>query len=351
MNKLIVTASALLVSTASLATIPNISIDGTVPGQIDIYAAEKNAINYMPEKKDVSYMHVTLSPQAKANIAAAASKYLNNPFTCNRDDTKQLGMGTVPVFDQGSNGTCVTFAVTAAIDVTYGVGDYISQLCNLELGTYLNQQDSSYNSGWNGTYNSTIVNQIKKYGIITMPSQLFYGCSGRYVYPKNKYSGTPLSINDFTARSVYILDKVSTNFMLSPDNAFTSRVNNDALLNQLKTALKAGHRIVVAILIDTHTSSGISTEGKYSIFKNDSWILTPEIEQHAKNGIIDSGHALVVTGFDDQAVITGPNNTKHKGVITLRNSWGLFAGDFGNYYMSYDYFKTFAYDLIEFQAK
>ena len=32
------------------------------------------------------------------------------------------------------------------------------------------------------------------------------------------------------------------------------------------------------------------------------------------------------------------NGLEHKGLITLRNSWGENAGDKGNFYMSYDYF-------------
>jgi len=351
MNKLLCTVSALLVSTTSFATVPNISIDGSVPGQIDVYASERDAISYIPQKKDISYMHVSLSPQAKAAVAAAASKYLNNPFTCSRDDAKQLGMGGVPVFDQGVHGTCVTFAVSAAIDATYGVGDYISQLCNLQLGTYLHEQDASYPSGWNGSFSSTVIGQIRSYGVITMASQVLKGCSGKYVYPKGQYTSVPLSIDDFTARSVYILDKIETNFLLSLDNAFTSRDNGDALLTNLKTALKAGHRVVISTLLDAHTTLGSSTQGKYSIFNNDSWIITPEIERHAKAGMLDAAHALVATGFDDQAVITGPDNTKHKGVVTLRNSWGLMAGDFGAYYMSYDYFKAFVFDAVEFQGE
>lgn len=41
----------------------------------------------------------------------------------------ELGMNSVPVLDQGSYGTCVTFATTAAMDAVLGLGDYISQQC------------------------------------------------------------------------------------------------------------------------------------------------------------------------------------------------------------------------------
>ena len=61
-----------------------------------------------------------------------------------------LGMNNVPVLDQGSHGTCVTFAITAAIDAALSKGDYISQLCQLELGTYLEPMGYSV-SGWDGS--------------------------------------------------------------------------------------------------------------------------------------------------------------------------------------------------------
>ena len=62
-----------------------------------------------------------------------------------------LGMNNVPVLDQGSHGTCVTFATTAAVDAVLGKGDYVSQLCNLELGATL-EQFGYYPSGWDGSF-------------------------------------------------------------------------------------------------------------------------------------------------------------------------------------------------------
>lgn len=38
----------------------------------------------------------------------------------------QLGMNDVPVLEQGQHGTCVTFAVTAALDATLHHGQYSS---------------------------------------------------------------------------------------------------------------------------------------------------------------------------------------------------------------------------------
>ena len=63
---------------------------------------------------------------------------------------------------------------------------------------------------------------------------------------------------------------------------------------------------------------------------------------------INAGHAIIVIGYNDNAVITNPiDNSRHKGVLKLRNSWGEKAGDHGDYYMSYDYFKLMAEESIE----
>src|SRR4029077_16988364 len=80
-----------------------------------------------------------------------------------------LGMNNVPVLDQGMHGTCVTFATMAALDAVYGKENYISQLCNLSLGSYLEKISAgSYPSGWNGSLNKIVLEQIKTYGIISM---------------------------------------------------------------------------------------------------------------------------------------------------------------------------------------
>ena len=56
---------------------------------------------------------------------------------------------------------------------------------------------------------------------------------------------------------------------------------------------------------------------------------------------------MIITGYDDEAVVMGPKKEKHKGVLTLRNSWSEEAGDHGNYYMTYDHFKTLTLEASE----
>ena len=91
-------------------------------------------------------------------------------------------MNKVPVLDQGIHGTCVTFAVTGAIDAVIGKGDYVSQLCNLQLGSYLEKHGYGM-SGWNGSHAIYVINQIEQFGIINMEKQKKLGCGGMKSYP------------------------------------------------------------------------------------------------------------------------------------------------------------------------
>ena len=72
--------------------------------------------------------------------------------------------------------------------------------------------------------------------------------------------------------------------------------------------------------------------------KYDTWAFTKEIISGGEHVAI-GGHAMVITGYDDNAVAIDNEGKKHQGLLILRNSWGEEAGDRGTYYMSYDYFK------------
>ena len=54
---------------------------------------------------------------------------------------------------------------------------------------------------------------------------------------------------------------------------------------------------------------------------------------------------MIITGYDDDAIATDEKGQTYKGLLTLRNSWGKNAGDAGNFYMSYDYFKRLGVEV------
>jgi C1A family cysteine protease len=56
---------------------------------------------------------------------------------------------------------------------------------------------------------------------------------------------------------------------------------------------------------------------------------------------------MIITGYDDEAIAIDKLGHQHKGLFTLRNSWGSSVADKGNFYMSYDYFKTLAMEAYK----
>lgn len=336
----------------------NVTISGTIPGtvvhqQTGIRSQVGTFNTAAPQVQVIQYEKVILSPEAKkylAEHAVPSAKRRLLGAANNSVAQTQLGMNQVPVLNQGMHGTCATFATTAALDAVLGHDDHISQLCNLELGSTLAKKNADYPSGWDGSNNDIILSQIKQYGAISKDYQTKYGCAGVRTYPLNQENktGRPMKIDDFTRHSEKVMTNISYKELLSMDNAFSNSAQNDdnTKLDNVKKALINGHRVVFGMLLDEGIGNN-GTAGQYKV-KFDSWVNTPEIQKQANTTQgLTAGHAMVITGFDDNAVITDVHNVKHTGVFTLRNSWGADTGDNGSYYMSYDYLTAYVMELKE----
>lgn len=99
-------------------------------------------------------------------------------------------------------------------------------------------------------------------------------------------------------------------------------------LNDLKAALKAGHRVVFSSMI------GQSVDG-YNILINGAqksgglWSCKQSQDTANNcNGSYAGGHEIVAIGYDDAQQL-----------IKIRNSWNTVVGDDGDYYMTYAYFN------------
>jgi len=293
---------------------------------------------------------IRLSARAKENLSKRATyfPYLTTNFKQGipLPSKIDLGMNGVPVLDQGLHGTCVTFAMTAALDAIISQGDYISQLCNLELGEYLALQDPAYPSGWEGSYGDIVLNQIKKYGAISQTYQKYQGCAGTYTYPaQNQYNiGNPMSGDAFSGHSEAIMQNVTWQTLLSSEQSVTSVISSAKLLQAVKQALQRHHRVVGGFFLDVN-NGGAGNFGTYHV-PNDSWIIVPSIQKDIKQGNIMAGHEMVIAGYDDNAILTGPNHIREKGAFLLRNSWGM-TGDQGTYYVSYHYFQKMVMEIHE----
>lgn len=362
---------SLVASTGAMAA-PNITVSGTIPADVQINQkidSHARTLTSKPSVKKISLMRIELSPKAERYLANEASNQnmtktlFSTAYNTSLPLSGTVGMNGVPVLDQGQHGSCATFADTGAIDAAYGKTDYISQLCNLELGSYLEEEAKKagydYPSGWKGSLNEIVLGQINKYGIVNMDTQKREGCGTKqkvYVYPLNneKDEGVPITETDFRKISAPTIS-FHSKMLLSAEDAFSRRANTEKVLNNIKQAITRGNRVVIGFLIDVNDDLKYvnGATGAYRDVANDSWVLTPKIVGDAKiPKKIRAGHAVIIVGYDDTAEIIGSDakRTRHKGVLTIRNSWSEEAGDKGEYYMSYDYFKLLGMETIEIGA-
>jgi len=327
----------------------NVNIVGTINQTLNQSSPSAAASSSSVKQKVIQLLKVELSQEEKMLLARRAQELTASPQLKLRalhsatlmETKKQLGMNNVPVLDQGVHGTCVTFAVTAAVDAVLAKGDYISQLCNLQLGTYLEKHGYGY-SGWEGSFASHVINQMEQFGIVTKEKQLQMGCGGMTYYPTYWWHDDDSFIEPDQYR------QMSELIFGNRVNWFDVYHHGDAeqTLAEVKQTLNAGHRMVFATLLP---SSDLGTAGAVGRYKTwiyrDSWVLTPEVLAGVPN--VKAAHEMIITGYDDDAIAVDNHGVEHKGLLSLRNSWGTTVGDYGEFYMSYDYFKLLAYDLTK----
>ena len=321
--------------------------DIKIIGQIDIPTHLPNtpssASSEIPPVVHIALLKVELSAKARQKIEHRAEKVLHNKTILAIEHTTkiQLGMNNVPVLNQGSYGSCVTFANAAAIDAILNKGDYVSELCLLQLGRYL--EKNGYNpSGWNGSLGGIVLNQMTSFGFINKTLQRSEGCGGLKEYPlfgidsESNTEMTPVEYHQFSESLDGIVgwSSVVDNYQVTLDKIELSHT-----LKEIKSSLIAGERLTFGVLLPDAFKGVAGAIGKHHA-RYDSWVLTPEIVQDMKSETDLPGHEMVITGYDDDAVALDDHGRTHKGLFTLRNSWGEYIGDKGDFYMSYDYFSA-----------
>lgn len=343
-------ALALLVTQSIYAE--DITVIGSLKQTLTEAQAQSASKKSIKNEKVIHLLHVELSDEAKKYLVQHAQDTLGHTQSFAKTASGKiaaaiankvaLGMNNVPVLDQGIHGTCTTFAITAAVDATMVKGDYISQLCNLQLGSYLEKQGYGY-SGWNGSYASHVIGQMDQYGIVNKAKQRKYGCGGMTEYPAYREHDPDSFIEPEQFSS--ISEPVFGNEVSWSDVYHRQAPENN--LDEVKQALNAGDRLAFAVLLPRTDLGLVGAVGKYKtwIYK-DTWVLTPEIAAGINN--VKSAHQMIITGYDDQAVAVDNNGVKHKGLLFLRNSWGTSVGNSGEFYMSYDYFKLLAFEITRF---
>lgn len=321
--------------------------DIKIVGTIDktLVSPVKNSITGKPYTQPIKLLNIKLSDSAYEVLSNRAYSALNNANTGDNISTNgkkvQLGMNNVPVLNQGAFGSCVTFASTAAIDAILGKGDYVSQLCQLQLGSYL--EANGYNpSGWNGSFGNIVLAQMDSYGIINKKQQQSKGCGGLKEYPttSSAVENTKMSAEEYHSMSQSLQDQnIYWTSLVDVYSAMLDKTDTNKTLDDVKKALNEKHRVTFGTLLIDLDSGFMGAMGTHKA-SLDTWVLTPEIADHIQNSENAGGHEMVITGYDDDAVAVDEQGRKHTGLLTLRNSWGPKFGDKGDFYMSYDYFKT-----------
>ncbi|MCH9756480.1 MAG: C1 family peptidase [Gammaproteobacteria bacterium] len=342
-----------LLSSTAIAQ-PDIEIKGqitqTIPDTKPQVSATQKSNPTAP--KTVTLMDVklsehawkTLNRRAEDTVQHPTPLLLTPPYTT-AQSSAQLGMNKVPVMDQGNHGTCATFAVTAAVDAAMNAGDYISQLCQLQLGKHLERSGYSP-SGWDGSLNPIVLNQMDTFGIVSKTVQQDGGCGELREYPKAKSAPEQdISLSDYHNISEPLPeDTVAWTPLLDIYQVFLDKTDPQKTLESVKSALRHHDRLTFGVLLFRLNEGVAGAIGKHK-GANDTWVLTPDIIKDIVEHNDYGGHAMIITGFSDTATAVDKDGRWHKGLLTIRNSWGPNAGDEGNFYMSYDYFKLLTIEI------
>ena len=336
---------SLIFSSTSIAGA--VKVVGTVDVPIKLTNSSSKIKVNNADSKRILLLKIELSEKAKATLTKKAvnSQISNSLLSAKSSKKIQLGMGSVPVLDQGNFGSCVTFANTAAVDAVINKGDYVSQLCQLQLGRYL--EENGYNpSGWDGSFGGIVLNQMMSFGIVNKSQQRAVGCGGLNDYPYWVTTiGRAMSPEEYHAISEPMYSHyVDWSSIIDASQILIDGANMDNVLNATKASLQAGDRLTLGVLLPEADKGIAGAVGKYHQ-SNDTWVLTPEIKAAMEQETFFPGHELVITGYDDDAVAIDEQGNESKGLFTLRNSWGANIGDKGDFYISYDYFKALALEV------
>lgn len=297
--------------------------------------------------KIIRLMQIRLSQKNSQKLSENLTQILQSQnltaAKTNLPERKYIGMNREPVLDQGEWGTCATFATTGAIDALYPLQDNqrISQLCNLELGRTLDNPPGA-EGGWNGSFGYIILNQINKYGYLTLQYQHKRSCGGLTEYPAySSDNGEPMSKDDFWDNSIKDFTKNDWTPLLSYDGRFSPIDPDKAkqVLMKVKEAINAGIRVTFGTILDPYVGQA-GAVGSYRGYTDDVWVMTRQIKADVASGQV-AGHEIIIDGYDDHACATYEEHGSAKkqcGLFRIRNSWSDKAGNHGDYYMSYQHF-------------
>lgn len=309
--------------------------------------------------KHIRLMKLKLSKTARARLAkrlrashARHSKANDSHVQLTASRSKQLGMAGVPVLDQGMHGSCATFANTAAIDALFALHDEaaMSPLCALQLSRTL-RPETPYGD-WEGATVASVQSYVKQHGYMPMQYQHVSGCGGLKQYPvRSSDIGQPMDEALFEQNSDHRFTAANQDVIVGNNGQLQGESAAD-LVEQIKGAIKAGHRVVIGAVLDVHIPGIAGAQGRHhrSSMYPDTWMVTPalvdDVNHAEEHNDYFGGHALLITGYDDKACAVSSDYVQACGLFTLRNSWGRGIGHHGDFYMSYNYLRSMVFEAV-----
>lgn len=323
--------------------------DGVIIQPIQLSHGKSSVLNTSEPSQVISLLKVNVSEkmskklQTRMNhqIQTQKKQFSDDAFPKNMD----LGMENVPVLNQGIHGACVTFAATAAIDAILKKGDYVSQLCSLQLGRYL-QNNGYLASGWQGGLGTSVLSQLDAFGFMNKETQQKISCGGLKDYPylQNELGEEMNPVDFHPLTESLVQNRIAWSNYIDFFQMMHDGVAGVDVLNTVKKSLNQGDRLIFGILLADYEKGLAGAVGTHKVF-NDTWVLTPEIINDLIQTPQFAGHEMVIIGYDDDAIAKDEHDREHYGLLKLRNSWGDRIGDHGDFYMSYDYFKALVIEL------
>lgn len=258
--------------------------------------------------KTISLMK--LDPNVMFNWADAAPEldYSKGIVSFEKSPSAVFLVPSVPVLDQGSYGTCVTFAASAAMDAVLELGDAISQQCSLEL------DDALGSSLWDGAWmSSEVIDPLKKYGAVHQ------GRCGSHSYPDRN---AKVSLEDYKK--------------LVDPSISVSKVqyayHEPFKVDDIKAAIAAHHYVNVGFGLLASSTIGVQgfdvvVDGKKK--SGGLWACKQPSDKANYCGQSHAGHEVLIVGYDD-----------NQRLFKIQNSWNVGAGDSGFFYMSYEFLSV-----------
>ena len=215
-----------------------------------------------------------------------------------------------PIKDQGEIGACTAFAAVGMYEYYQkkGFGKYID---GSELFIYKAERNMLNWKGDTGAYIRTAMGALALFGV--PPSK-------HYPYDASKYDAEPPAFvysygQSFQALTYYRLDPLGT--------------SGDQVLANIKKQVLAGLPVMMGFTC-------------YTSLDHDKTSDSGEIPYPGKKESVLGGHAVMIAGYDDDNVVINPlDNTRKKGALIIRNSWGKNWGDDGYGYIPYEYVKRY----------